>query len=33
MWAIVDVLGDAVTPQVAAAGDEVYRPWDSRQRR
>ena len=24
MWAIVDVLGDAVTPQVAAAWDEVY---------
>ena len=23
-WAIVDVLGDAVTPQVAAAWDEVY---------
>src|SRR5688500_18195940 len=23
-WAIVDVLGDAVTPEVAAAGDEVY---------
>jgi nitric oxide dioxygenase len=24
MWAIVDVLGDAVTPEVAAAWDEVY---------
>jgi nitric oxide dioxygenase len=24
MWAIVDVLGDAVTPDVAAAWDEVY---------
>src|SRR5215469_10956403 len=24
MWAIADVLGDAVTPQVAAAWDEVY---------
>jgi nitric oxide dioxygenase len=24
MWAIVDVLGDAVTPQIAAAWDEVY---------
>ena len=24
MWAIVDVLGEAVTPQVAAAWDEVY---------
>ena len=24
MWAIVDVLGDAVTPQVAAAWEEVY---------
>jgi nitric oxide dioxygenase len=24
MWAIVDVLGDAVTPKVAAAWDEVY---------
>ncbi|GAA1751046.1 globin domain-containing protein [Kocuria aegyptia] len=24
MWAIVDVLGDAVTPQAAAAWDEVY---------
>jgi nitric oxide dioxygenase len=24
MWAIVDVLGDAVTPAVAAAWDEVY---------
>ena len=23
-WAIVDVLGDAVTPEVAAAWDEVY---------
>ena len=24
MWAIVDVLGEAVTPEVAAAWDEVY---------
>lgn len=24
MWAIVDVLGDAATPEVAAAWDEVY---------
>src|SRR4051812_6753980 len=24
MWAIVDVLGDAVTPEVAGAWDEVY---------
>ena len=24
MWAVADVLGDAVTPQVAAAWDEVY---------
>jgi nitric oxide dioxygenase len=24
MWAIVDVLGDAVTPQIAAGWDEVY---------
>jgi nitric oxide dioxygenase len=24
MWAIVDVLGEAVTPPVAAAWDEVY---------
>jgi nitric oxide dioxygenase len=24
MWAVVDVLGDAVTPEVAAAWDEVY---------
>jgi nitric oxide dioxygenase len=24
MWAIADVLGDAVTPEVAAAWDEVY---------
>jgi nitric oxide dioxygenase len=24
MWAIVDVLGDAITPEVAAAWDEVY---------
>ena len=24
MWAIVDVLGDAVTAEVAAAWDEVY---------
>ena len=24
MWAIVEVLGDAVTPEVAAAWDEVY---------
>jgi nitric oxide dioxygenase len=24
MWAIVDVLGDAVTPEIAAAWDEVY---------
>ncbi|MFI7481020.1 globin domain-containing protein [Kocuria sp. M1R5S2] len=26
LWAIVDVPGDAVTPEVASAWDEVYRP-------